>query len=840
MNRFLFRRCLAIAAVFPLLLPVRLSHGAPSEAKDSPPDAKMPATNPVPFLSAEDAIKTMNLPPGFHMEVVATEPFVQHPVTIAFDADGRMWVVEMRSYMPDTEGKGEEAPTGRISILEDTDGDGRMDKSTVFLDHLVLPRAIALTGDGVLVGEPPNLTFYRAGEKTVIAKDFQTGSHNPEAYPNGLMYGLDNWLYNVSYNKRLRYFNNQWVFDTVPILGEWGISQDDWGRLIHNSNSDYLRGSFIPIEYAQRNPNYRPHGADEQIDHDQNVWPAHNTAVNRGYVPNFLRPDGTLRAFTAACGPVIYRGGLFPKDFEGNAFVCEPSANVIRRSILVDADNGAIVGKNAYDKKEFIASTYERFRPVNLFNAPDGSLYVVDMHHGLIQHRTHLTTWAKNQYLQRQLEQHLMTGRIYRIVADGTKPYPMPHLSSATTAELIATLSHPSGWWRDTAQRLLVERADPKSGTGLRKLATSGANPLGRLHALWTLQGLHQLDSTTLLAAFTDVQPRIRAAAIRLSESLPNSPRRSEIVASILRLAPDPNPNVLLQFALTATGIGSSDADKAIANVLSENASNIYIRDAVLSGLRGRELEFLQILLQSPRWPGSTLDRDQSAVLRALSSCIVAEGKPKRVTRLLNLIANEPDSSSRQVALVDGFPGPPDHKRPRRPKSIMLDSDPKLTTLDPRMAEKLYLTIHWPGQPGYVPPPPPPPLTSEQQSRFDAGRVIYSQTCIQCHQVTGLGQEGKAPPLLDSEWALGPDSRAVRIVLKGLQGPINVSGQTYNLEMPSFQVFSDEQVASVLTYVRREWDHEAAPVEPVTVQKIREQIKTRSLPWTERELLQIN
>ncbi len=148
--------------------------------------------------------------------------------------------------------------------------------------------------------------------------------------------------------------------------------------------------------------------------------------------------------------------------------------------------------------------------------------------------------------------------------------------------------------------------------------------------------------------------------------------------------------------------------------------------------------------------------------------------------------------------------------------------------------------VHWPGQPGYTPPPPIAPLTAAQQMRFAAGKKVYAELCIQCHKVNGLGQEGLAPPLDGSEWAAGAETRMIRIVLNGLRGPVTVNGKTFTLEMPSLQALDDEKIANVLTYVRREWDNTASPIEPATVAAIRAEVRDRRAQWTERELLVIS
>jgi mono/diheme cytochrome c family protein/glucose/arabinose dehydrogenase len=830
-----------------------VSIAAPLAVKDSPPNLpNWPKPSPVPVLSAEDAIKTMKLPSGFRMEVVACEPMIEHPVQARFDADGRLWVVEMRSYMPNVQGKGESQPTGRISILEDTDGDGLMDKVTVFMDHLVLPRAVCPVRGGALVAVPPNLLFCRdtngdgkADQQTIVETDYGLRG-NPEHQPNGLLPALDNWIYSANYTRRLRWIDGTWVAETVPELGQWGISQDNFGRLFHDTNTDQLRGSLIPPSYADRNPHYRAHGADLRIAQDQTVWPAHPTAVDRGYLKGtIMRDNGTLRDFTAACAPTIYRGALFPKDFDGNAFVCEPAANLIKRDLLSESTDGSLVAKNAYEKREFLSSTYERFRPVNLTVGPDGALYVVDMHHGLIQHKTYLTTYCEDQYLQRNLQSGMETGRIYRIVPITAKPSPPPHLSTTSTAELVKTLSHPNGWWRDMAQRLLVERGDYKAIPLLRKTAKGDPDPLARLHALWALEGFRISDPSVIASALTDSDPMIRASGIRLSEPLlGNAHARARIMPEVMKLASDPQPDVQLQFALTVGGLGLPQTDSATLALLAKYPDRPLLRDAVITGLRGRELEYLRALLASGSW--SAPSAGAKDVLTALSRCIVVENRPKRVAQLLDLIAAESSAQSgawRATALLKGFAQP--HIPPRMPRRILLASQPT-QLLDVQQSARgklkedlkdLQKLVHWPGQPGYTPPPPPPPLTPDQQARYEHGKQVYARTCIACHKADGFGQEGTAPPLVDSEWVLGPPGRIARIVLNGLTGPVTVEGKTYALDMPSLGSLSDDDIASVLTYVRREWEHGASPVDPSEVARIR--ATTRPIAWTERELLQV-
>jgi mono/diheme cytochrome c family protein/glucose/arabinose dehydrogenase len=860
-NTMLLRLTLILAAMAQLAI-AQQGDKAGQAQKLLVPREKIP---PSPPLSPDDALKTFKLPDGFRMELVAAEPMIETPTAATFDPDGRLWVLEMRGFMPNPEGVGEDQPVGRISVLEDTNGDGRMDKSTIYVEGLVMPRSLLLFRQGLLVAEPPNLWFFRdtngdgkADEKNLVANDYATGADpklgpraNHEHSSNGLMWALDNWIYSANHTTRFRNVTGLWQREPTISRGQWGMTQDDFGRLFFNSNSDQLRGDVVPTHYLARNPNYRNAiGGNVQMTRNQTVWPGRvNPGVNRGYQQGQLRADGTLATFTAACGPVIYRGEQFPPEFRGNAFVCEPTGNLIKRNLLIET-NAAVTASNAYTNTEFLTSTDERFRPVNLYNAPDGALYVIDMYHGILQHRIYLTSYLRQQALDRGLEKPTNWGRIYRVVNTAAKPGTKPRLSQASSADLVKTLTHPNGWWRDTAQRLLVERGDLSVVPELRKVAADNSNPLAQLHALWTLDGLSQTDRATLLGALGSAHPKIRAAAIRVSEPLPKSSARAELLPQLLRLADDPNPDVQLQLAFTLGETSGAQAEEAMASVFQKNAANVYVRDAVLTGLGGRELEFLERLLNHSAWSAKSPTLDQT--LRLLAQCVFAEANFDRVSRLLELAAQQTATNGwRQLALLDGILGttqPTTRGRPApRARPLQLKAEPaalaalnKIENPEVRTRmEKIGPMMVWPGKSGVDPQNAVKPLTPEQQARFNAGKELYVATCGACHQPHGNGQEGLAPPLLDSEWSTGPEQRLVRIALHGVRGSITVKGKKYDMDMPPLSVLDDEQIANILTYVRREWGHTASPIEPAAVAKIRADNAKREDAWSEAELLKI-
>ena len=611
---------------------------------------------PAPVLSPADQIRTFRLPPGFTAEVVAAEPLVHSPVAVEFDPQGRLWVVEMIGYMPDQEARGEGNPTGSIAILTDTDGDGRMDTRTVFADGLVMPRAIHLTHGGAVIAEPPRLWWMKdtngdgkADEKILVASDYATQNDpalglksNPEHASNGLLRNIDNWIYSANHTVRFRNTGGSqasgsaptWIREETVTRGQWGISHDDVGRLFYNSNSDQIRGDLLPAHYLARNPNLKSaSGVNAQLAKSQQVWPSRvNPGVNRGYQPNTLTPEGKLASFTAACGPLVYRGDQFPENFRGDVFLCEPSANLIRRNKLTEQD-GVITASNAYESDEFLTSTDERFRPVNLQNGPDGALYVVDMARGLIQHRIYLTSYLRKQIESRGLQAPTDLGRIYRIVHSGTPPQRTARLpEKPSTRDLLLRLSSPNGFWRDTAQRLLVETAPADSTEALqqRVVQRESAPPLVRLQALWTLEGQGRVSLETVLAALDDTDSRVQAAAFRITDGLPAGPVREAAVERMIQRAPSVRGEAQIALLCSLGNIGTPAADAAMRFVLMTSPATALRRDAAISGLKGRELAFLAIARRCPVRPRQTGSCAVGDPIGAVYRPIRASGRHRR------------------------------------------------------------------------------------------------------------------------------------------------------------------------------------------------------------------
>ncbi|MDA0767332.1 MAG: c-type cytochrome [Verrucomicrobia bacterium] len=559
---------------------------------------------PAPVLSVEDALKSFTIAPGFTIEPVVAEPLIEKPVALKFDGDGRMWVCEMVGYMTDIDGSTEAQPQGRIVILEDSDHNGSIDKRTVFLEKLLLPRAIYLLDDGILWADQGSLYFVPregdkpSGKQVVVDPDYAKGG-NVEHKANGLLSGLDNWIYSAKSDRRYKRINGAWVMEKTHFRGQWGISQDDFGRLYHNNNSTLLVGDFLLPNTVFGNNNVRVNSRIASTLGSNRVWPIRVTpAVNRGYInelngyrDNTIDPKTfKLINATGASGMAIYRGDQFPRKAYGTAFVTEPTGNLVKAITIAEGD-GKLTGEHPYGEKEFLASTDERFRPVDAVTAPDGSLYIIDFYHGIIQHKTYVTTYLRQQYLSRKLDgPGYGYGRIYRVRASDKDLGPAPNMQSLAAKDLIPFLSHPNGWWRDTAQRLIVERGDASLAADLTTLLGTPSQPLGQLHALWCLEGLGLLTTPHIEVMLNSGEEQLASSALFAALSLQDAFLPSAIKAVI---AYKPGKTSAIYKARFLAGVRSTAAAEALVTLLQKHGDRPLVREAAFAGLKGREANFL-------------------------------------------------------------------------------------------------------------------------------------------------------------------------------------------------------------------------------------------------------
>jgi putative membrane-bound dehydrogenase-like protein len=583
-----------------------LGHTPPAAADYAGELPRIPPKEPA------EALNTFQVIPGFRIEQVAAEPLVRDPIAMSFDEDGRLFVIEMCDYSEQ-----DKEFLGRVRLLEDADGDGRFDKSTVYADKLSWPTAIVCSGGGVFVGAAPDIYYLKdadgdgkADERRTVFTGFRRD--NVQGLFNSFQWTLDNRIQgatSLSGGKVRRadvanapeidlggrdFSFNPKTLDLRPESGgaQHGMTFDDWGRKFVCSNSDHIQMVMFEDRYLARNPSLAAPGPRVSIAADGpqakvfRISPVEPWRVVRtrlrvaGLAPGPIEGGGTPAGyFTGATGTTIYRGDAFPPEYRGQAFVGDVGSNIIHRKILAP-DGVGFVARRADEGKEFVASTDTWFRPAQFANAPDGTLYVADMYREVIEHPASLPPEIKKHL---DLTSGRERGRIYRVVPEGYTQRPRPRLGRATTDELVHLLEHRNGWHRDAALRLLFERAGPGAAPALEKLASDSKLPEARMHALYALDGQRALSPAAVARALGDTDPRVREHAVRLAERVRGvSP---ELKAKLAALATDPDIRVRYQVAFTLGDMAPADRGVALAGLLRRDGADRWMRLAVLSSL---------------------------------------------------------------------------------------------------------------------------------------------------------------------------------------------------------------------------------------------------------------
>lgn len=800
-----------------------------------------------PVLSPAEEQKTFVLEKGLKIQLVAAEPMVEDPVCINFDEDGRLWVVEMRGYMPDVEGNGENIPNGKIKVLEDTNGDGEMDKSTVFLDSLVLPRAMALINGGILFADHQSLwqatdsnNDLIADSKILIDKNY-TGSTAPEHAANGLLRNLDNWHYNAKSRFRYKLVGNEWVKDSTEFRGQWGMAQDDKGRLVYNYNWSQLHGDLVPANYLSRNKNHNPSsGIDHGISKVRSVFPIHPTPnVNRGYIAGVLDDKKRLKEFTAACSPFPFRSKALGQSYFGNIFVCEPAGNLIKRNVITETGL-ELSGDDPNLGNEFLASTDYRFRPVAINSGPDGAMYIADMYKGVIQHKLYITPYLMDQTLQKGLEKHINKGRIWRIVPDNFESKKAEKLSQLTSKQLVEKLNSPDGWMRDMAQKLLVERKDISVESSLVKILSS-KNELAKLHALWTLEGLNILKYNYLSLLISNQSNLLASNAIRLAENFAKSNKNSKIdLQKRVQLAlPKATINMALQAAMSSYVFDNEVQFGILNTILSKYGSSPIIKDAVMSSIYNKEFAFSNYLQKNLNWKAS--DSDKEIFIEMLATAIIKKGSATELEAVLARIGKATTWQEKSFLMALTI------QSNNLAKPILLKSEPIIfsknnKTVEEYQLKKLSKMFSWPGHlPNAEVAKDQIVLKGEDQKQFSKGRIQYLNSCAGCHGSDGKGVKRFAPTLAGSEWVTGDETRLALIILHGLEGAIEVKGKKYDQPeilpvMPSHSMLDDATITNILTYIRNEWGNNVGPLTRSLVGRTRHMTQGRVAPWTPDDL----
>ena len=672
-----------------------------------------------PPLSPEDALGTFQLPPGFRIELVAAEPEIADPVAMAFDAQGRLYVVEMADYPLAPE------PKGRIKLLEDRDADGRFEHSTVFADQLHFPSGVMAWRDGVLVTSAPDILYLadsdgdgRADLRQVVLTGF--AKTNPQLRVNGLQYAIDNWVY-VAYPRAIAPIRYKEFADLGAAIrfpdepgaapaeidstdarfrlarkkveaaagnSEFGNAFDAWGNRFTVWNNDHVRHVVVPNRYLTRNPYLTVASAMQSASDHENAARVYLIADSAAAVQ-----DSEKGSFTSAAGISIYTGGAFPPEYDLSFFVCEPVHHLVHHDLLTAA-GPTFVAKRSREGVEFLASTDSWFSPAFTTVGPDGALYVVDYYRPILEH----PEWIPPEQLEgADLYAGSEQGRIYRVVHESAQPSSAPRLAEAPSGELVEHLSKPNMWWRITAQRLLVERGGEAAIPALTELARNGS-AFARLHALWTLEGLEALSSELVLGALADPSARVRENAVRLAESFLSD---SAVKQKLYTLADDADAKVQFQLALTLGELREDAALETLEAIGFRHIEDRWFQTAVLTSAAETAGRWWRTIAGRPGFLDTESEGKREFIQR-VTSIMAARQAERDMAGVLARVVNDKGAHSawwRDAALAGMAEGiPSGARRPRlagleRNLMPLLGADaPEVRQVALKLATKLALS----------------------------------------------------------------------------------------------------------------------------------------------------
>ena len=627
---------------------------------------------PVPPKTTDQALASFEAIDGFEMQLVASEPTVQEPIVIQYDENGLLYVAEYLKFPWDGQKGGE--VNGRIRLLQDDDGNGHYENSTVFADEIAWPTGICPWKGGVFVIASPDLWYLKdtsgdgvADVKRKVYTGF--GFTSEEGTANNLIWGLDNWIYGAGAGsggqirpaddpqaktvaiggRDFRFDPVSETFEAISGAEQFGNTFDDWNNRFLCQNSKAGVHVILPARYLARNPYLPVSKVRQNIWQGDKVYRAsppepwrvarsiYRRSLDRKWAPSYVADD----VFTAVTGVTVYRGAAYPEEFRGNIFFGEVQSNLIHRRVL-EPDGVSFDCKRVDQETEILRSRDIWFRPANLTNAPDGTLHVADMYREVIETPTSMTPEILAEIDLQNGHGH---GRIYRLAPKGFQAPPPPKLGSASIAELVEALENPNGWWRDTAQRLIHERRDKAAIEPLRAIVKNSKFDRARLHALHSLAGLGALRDEEILIGLGDPSPGVREHALRLSE--PRLEENEEVRARAIALAKDDHPRVRFQAAFSLGETTDPRAAAALADIAGRDAGDYWMRTAILSSslqLAAGMVE--QLLAENSNFVGSS---DGLLFLRELTQLVGSRKQKDEVMRILKAAESGPAAKDQKI-----------------------------------------------------------------------------------------------------------------------------------------------------------------------------------------------
>ncbi|WP_372722626.1 PVC-type heme-binding CxxCH protein [Novipirellula sp.] len=665
------------------------------------------------------ALSTFTVADGFDMQQVAAEPLLGSPVAIEWDEHGAMYVCEMRGY---SENRDDGIST--IAKLTDADGDGVYDKRVEFANGLFWPTALFPYDGGLFVGDAPDLLYLKdtdgdgaADVKQRVLTGF--GTSNVQGLMNSFRWGLDNRIHvacssvggeirhahaapdvaGLSIRGRDLAFNPRtYEFEPTSGAAQHGMCFDDWGRKFVSSNSDHIQQVMYEDADIARNPFVVPPPSRISIAADGPQAEVFRTSPVEPWriVRTRLRVSGAVKGvvegggraagyFTGATGVTIYRGDAWPAKWKGHAIIGDVGSNLIHRKRL-DRNGLEFIANRMDQQSEFVTSSDIWFRPAQFANAPDGTLHVIDVYREVIEHPLSLPEQIKKHL---DLTSGRDRGRIYRIIPTGYTHRPFQNLAELSTPDLVKTLAHANAWHRETAARLLYQRQDPAAVAPLHALAKDSSSPLGRMHAMYALDGLAALDEATLISGLHDEHPQVRRHALRLCDSIELTP---SVQRRLVEMTNDASIEVRYQLAFALANTAGDVRVNSLARLLSRDPDDRWIRAAVQTSISDDAEKLLVRLREKDSFSGKLAD----AFKKQLSDQIAARAR--------NVLSKGDDRSRQRVTTSSAV---------RSPEAIARRQDVVAKYRD----------------------------ALSMQSDIDRGREHFKKHCSTCHRVENVGHE---------------------------------------------------------------------------------------------------